>query len=306
MGASAGFYTAESLGRVSGADLVWRPGYRRIAIAKSKLHDKIHRVLAPKTAWEGVKGFCDESINKLGDNIRINDEHDDGVLFVRSTGLVASEDGWARATVSKDNLTNEEGLSYAVFNGRQKPIGTYQIIAREAPLLRPTKTLRGVPRVKCDLIAYSRRKSQLVGVEVKQDPQNDATNIQHGLLQAMAYGYILQHCFNADRDGLQRQVRKCLSDWCCQPNSNAKVNSVAYALAAPKAYFSESLAMHGKAADWIHKALKATKLPFAGFWVLEKCRVESIETNDPNKVIPITNCTIRIARNVKTLYESCR
>ncbi len=275
-------------------------------MSKSNLHDEIDRVLAPETAWKSVKKFCDDNFDDIGHNSRINDKEGEGVLFVGSRRLVATKhDALPQATVNKRNLNREVGLSYAIFNGRSNQLNGYQIIAIEAPLLRRKKNLREILAVKCDLIAYKRETGQLVGVEVKLKPENDATNIQHGLLQAMAYGQILQHCFNADCDGLERQIRKCLSDWCCQPNSNAKVNSVAFAIAAPKDYFSESLAMHGKAADWIHKALKATKVPFAGFWVLDKCVVESIHTNDANKVIPTTDCKVTIAPTVKKLRDSC-
>lgn len=178
---------------------------------KKKLHAEINRILDPQTDWKGIREFCDQNIEQLGDSLRINDANDEGVLYVGGRRLIRSDsDKLPSASVALKNLKNEEGLSYALFNGRQKPVGPYQIISWESPLLRPNKTVSGIPTVKCDLVAYDAKNKQLVAVEVKLNPESDDTNIQHGLLQSMAYGYLLQHSLKTDRSGLRRQVQMCL------------------------------------------------------------------------------------------------
>lgn len=209
------------------------------------------------------------------------------------------------AAVDNQNVDTEVGLSYAIFNARRRPIGGYQIISWEAPLLRRVTKLSGVFNAKCDLIAYHAKKGQLVAVEVKLRPEHDATNIQHGILQAMAYGYMLQRCLDINQCLLQQQVQRCLKELCHQEVQTPKVESVAYALAAPKGYFRESLNMHGKAGGWIRKAAGIKTVSFAGFWVLGNDKVVPRRSARAGTCCPTIECDIKRIATIGELGKWC-
>jgi len=235
----------------------------------------------------------------MGQSLRINDGKGEGVLFVNrgKPTLVRFVDSLPQASVHRRNLENEVGLSYALFNARCTPIDHYQLISWEAPLLRPTKGLSEILKVKCDLIAYNAKHKKLVAVEVKLNPENDATTIQHGLLQAMTYGRILQHCLEKDRPALEQQVKKCLSEWCRQEVQAATIKKVAYALAAPKEYFVQSSGMYG----WVEKAVRIRDVHFDGFWVLNYGSVVASRKSSDSRCIPTVDCDVSRVSGVKDL-----
>jgi|GEM_PF-4533755 len=273
---------------------------------KNKLHKEINRILDPQTAVKGIKDFCDRNLNQVGKSLRVNDNKGEGVLFVGGRKLITTDNcQLPSALVNLKNLKNEVGLSYAIFNARQKPMGAYQIISWESPLVRHTSRVPGNLAVKCDLVAYDAKSKQLVAVEVKLDPENDDTNIQHGLLQSMAYAHLLQHSLKTDRSGLRHQVQRCLRKWCCEKQANLpEVRTVACALAAPKEYFRASLKTHGEKL-WISKAIKTKDAHFSKFWVLEFDCIKSEGESRGSKCIPQTNCKVRLFSDVNELAKFC-
>ncbi len=274
----------------------------------------LDREIARGLDWEGQKDLCDDNIKTLGDRWRINDDRGEGVLFAKRA-LVDSDDGLPQATVARSNLENEVGLSYALFNARDEisvsPNG-YRIISWEAPLLRPTARGLGVPTVRCDLIAYNAQEKRLVAVEVKLNPENEATEIQHGFRQAMEYGHILQQCLITDERGLKQQVDNCLRRWCKQVDQCPEVKEIAYALAAPKKYFSDSLRMYkeqGK--ECLRGEIDINPQDFDAFWVLDCRKVQATEVDEvdeadgDSRVIPTVDCNIKRLGTLKDLENHC-
>ncbi len=271
------------------------------------LHKEINRVLAPQTAWKNLKKSCDQNIQALGENHRIHDKNGEGVLWRNQPNRISPDGSLPCATVDKSNLTNEEGLSYALFNSREKKLGPYQIISYESPLLRRKKKQTEILNVKCDLVAYHEKKKQLVAVEVKLNPGSKDTSLQHGILQSMLYGYLLQHSLATAPHRLSRQVQVCLNEWCLQGIKNEpEINSVAYALAAPKAYFQESLRMHGELAEWTQKAIRIKDTQFSKFWVLEYDKIKPGKNCNRSRCIPQADFKVSFFSNVKKLAEFCQ
>jgi hypothetical protein len=282
------------------------------------IHDEINRVLHPLYAWGGIQGFCDWNVTKLGDNLRISDDAGEGVLFINRTNNLFRTENYRLqcAAVHQRNITREVGLSYALSNGRENPVGPYQIISWEAPLLRRIRTDNDILDVKCDLVAYDATAEQLVAVEVKLNSGNDDTKIQHGLLQSMSYGYLLQHSLNANSSGLRRQVQMCLDQWCgIELDELPTIKSVACALAAPKQYFRDSLTLDGnlnhEKIDWLQRAIDIDNSGFSKFWVIDgeyeiKTAVEVGDTLGANYRLPqIVDCRISFFDNVNQLAMYC-
>lgn len=258
------------------------------------LHEAIDRaIFDSESPWEPIQQLCIGKIAERQDRWLVSGEDGNGVLYVSKRGGPDF-----RARVDKNTLRNEEGLSYALFNSRNAihPYG-YSIISYEAFLLRPKQT------VKCDLVAYSEDASSLLAVEVKQIPDSSATRIEHGLLQAMCYGYILKCCNAKDSQSLGRQIGICLEKWCSRENGVRQVSDVAYVLAAPKEYFTRSLRIASK--EWIQGVIDNSRVRFEGFWVIDG-EVQGEPTNGSSKVIPtIDECNVTRAEDVKTLSELC-
>lgn len=276
-----------------------------------KLHTEINRLLHPQTAWENLRDFCDQNVEKLGDSLRINDAKNEGVLYVRGRKLIRRDGDLLPSTsVAPETLQNEEGLSYAIFNGRHQPLGSYQLVSWEAQLLRPVRRVAGFLKVKCDLVAYDAIAKQLVAVEVKLNPESDDTSLQHGLLQSMAYGHLLRHSWETNRSGLERQLQTCLRAWCGKEQDELpEIESVVCALAAPKQYFKESSELYGGQSRWFSRAINIKDAHFSKFWVLECGDITGVEVADRRgnpQLIPQTACKAKFFTNVNTLAEYCR
>ena len=275
---------------------------------KTELHKEINRILDPRTAVIGIKEWSDQAIEQLGNVLRINDTDGEGVLYVGNRRLIkVNGHKLPSAQIDLKNLTHEEGLSYALFNGREKLVRrSHQIISWEAQLLRRTRKVSGIPAVECDLVAYNANKQQLVAVEVKLNPESDETNIKHGLLQSMAYGYLLRHSWKTDLAGLRMQIQKCLTKWCDQETKQLpKVKSVACALAAPKDYFQKSLMHNRDTIEWLNKAIKAKGAPFAHFWVLEHDDIKFTKKAESSKCLPQMNYKVRFFSDARSLAKYC-
>ena len=272
------------------------------------LHEKINEIidndLAPQDALNSIRDFCDEHINNLGERLRINDIQGEGILYVGDRNMLVV-DGLPSASVDRRNLDNEEGLSYALFNGRQNPVGDYQIISYESQLLRRTnREADGILTVKCDLVAYNAIQNNTIAVEVKLDPRSRDTNLQHGMLQSMAYGYLLQHSFNINTIGFGQQVRMCLNNWCGQnDNNDLNINSVHYALAAPKQYFQESLERYQDRTEWFRELIEIDAIQFSGFWVLEYDGIRSDTEDENHRCIPTADYQVTLLSNLEDLSQ---
>ena len=274
----------------------WAHVVRRIERAQAaqvRLHQAIDQAIAREEPCESLGTFCNNAVNGLGNAWCVNREDNEGVLFSRNRG----EGPEFQASVNEETLLNEEGLSYALFNGRLGPRNDRQIISYEAFLLRPKRT------VKCDLVAYHSEESRLVAVEVKLNPFNNATEIKHGILQAIAYGKILQRCHNDHHGQLAEQVGICLNQWCGQEGGPQPIDKVAFALAAPRGYFVDSL--HMLDPKWMNDVIAAAGVAFDGFWVLNKMMLNAYPADDGEGVVPTIEYEPEIAADVEKLVETC-
>lgn len=243
------------------------------------------------------------AIVDLGDNWRVHDNNGEGVLFVGDRVLHPIEGNpLPAAATAPRNLAREVGLSYALFNHRHQALGEYRVVSYESPLLRPVHDGAGL-KLSCDLVAYG-PENQLVAVEVKVRPENAATRIEHGILQAIAYGYALKGCLHNHGEQLQQQVATCLQHWLEEEGAQAPVNGIAFAVAAPAEYFRASLQVIQK--EWLRQTINQADqagLPFAGFWALGNGQVEGAPVGDNGRVCPIVEGDVQICPTVDALVD---
>ena len=259
----------------------------------------------PEEEWKRISDLCNERIQDLGSRWRIHDQGGQGVLFATG-GRRLIGDPLPQALVDEENLQREVGLSYALFNARSRlelP-DNCRFISWEAPLLRSTENIPRAPRVRCDLIAYDADAKTLVAVEVKFDPNQEDTNIQSGLLQAIEYGYILDCARRSHGFALEQQVQQCLNVWCGEEDPERTIEKITYTLAAPEEYFRHGFQAPVQAtaiSDWIEKLIKCPNISFDGFWVIDSANVEPGMQVDDLGYVPIIDCKVRRVHNAKDL-----
>lgn len=283
-----------------------------------KLHSIIKHALtlSPQAGCEHVRSeFIKKNIDILiqDENFRVHDDRGEGVLY-KSRELTRFEKTERLcASVDRKNLDREVGLSYALFNGRKKQMNDDQLISYESPFLRKCTRNKSpeADSVSCDLVAYNATEKTLVAVEVKINPDNEDTLLDHGFLQSLTYGHILHHILKTDKDGLQKQVKTCMEMWCEQKCENTpEIESVGFVLAAPLDYFCRSLELLQLRSWWINEATCLDDARFLGFWVLEEPKSTEIGSKRERKngniySFPLTECNVRICSNVQELIAYC-
>ncbi len=229
-----------------------------------------------------VRGKFEERFNKGKGNLCVHSESRGGVLHVPNR----RQEVGAFAACNEKTLSTEWALIRALFNTRfialSSPRKKLAAIAFEAPLLRKARGEKGEGHriLACDLV-YVLGQASLLVVEVK-DRTATATNIDYGLLEAVAYGQLLKCLGEQAKDDLWAEVKDCRVRY--QPSLSLPVGppdgkspiQVQISLAGTRRYFDEQLAgsrrnvkLSRERARGIEQALAGSDFPFYGYLVIE-------------------------------------
>lgn len=255
---------------------------------KTRFHNKITKALNTYKriqvneyalrAWEDVRQFVEICI--ATQPIRIHDEKKEGLFYHTKRPA---------ATIDNSKISQEEGLSYALFNSREILNLDTKIIGYEAYLLRQPQKFSNAIGVKCDLVAYDPKKFELTAIEVKKKALEESTKIEFGMLQAKAYGYMLTRLHAMKYNLLKQHIAYCLeSNYSNYKNFDGKIQKISFALAAPKSYFTDSLRNNSQLQSFLEPLEKTYfTLGFGGYWVIDDDCVKNIKgTGNGKKCIP--------------------
>ena len=217
---------------------------------------------------EWLSGFLAEADGLIPSNLSVHDPDKGGILWVANRKQEDRETHMA--TVDRKNLTNEVGLSRAMFNQRAIPIEgqEHKCISFEAPLLRRDRG-SGSRKVACDVVCLSAEPPwRLTAVEVKIKG-GPATNLNYAILEARAYARYLQYALDHYPDELRQEINTCLGRY--HPGEEAKVSpddlTVGYTVAGPQQYLAEQFD-NPKALSIIDRLSQEPDSCFDGFWEL--------------------------------------
>lgn len=201
---------------------------------------------------------------------------------------------------------SEVAFARAVFNTPDRTVhlaeaDQVRLIAYEAPLLRksenePTTKIAG-NAVRCDLVGV--RRNELWAIELKTNAGCAATNPVYGLLEAFAYGILLDQ--HRRHQSFRNEFSSCVEAFRTTLASDPMMpeGDVLYFVAGPKPYFaaySESLCeTYGRTTGWAqvrrqetmaveHDIITAAGLPvrFGGYLVLDVAPADVIPMPNPS------------------------
>jgi hypothetical protein len=211
----------------------------------SWLKTKITAVLREKkNAATPLKAMMEEVLieyAKRRDNghLRVHDENGEGVLFgTRKNAAVNTQTQAFELSCSSKTFVekDEEAFSRGLFNQKRVMIGKSEaiFISYEAPLLRRFRG-HGGGVCKLDLVALT--ADDLWAIEYKQT-SNPVTSVRFGVLEALAYGFLLALHLRDSNENMHRQIEKCKKERGPFPVSTLlKASAVKFAIAAPPAFY---------------------------------------------------------------------
>ena len=180
---------------------------------------------------------------RSNDELRVHDRNGEGILYGgRKNVMHNAKTNTMELTCSRKTFDRhrEEAFSRGLFNQKQISLGdrVALLVSYEAPLLRKTTGLRG-GICKLDLVALE--VAAIWAIEYKQR-YGPATSIRYGLLEALAYGFLLASHLRDDKEGLRGQVAKCIACRGPYPGPCPELpDAVKYAVAAPFALYREDI-----------------------------------------------------------------
>jgi hypothetical protein len=229
----------------------------------SYLSDLIKKVRAASGSLEQLKeaviSFKKEITKTVtalnnADNLRIFDDKAGGVLRGPKRSRAKRENkNTGNLLCQKRYLTaNKMEVPYfkAVFNLPNHSFKasdvTVQMIGYESPLMRQKRrktdnVTNSVRAISCDLVGLT-TNHQILCIEGKVKPHNDATDIVYGILESFAYGVCVDYFLSAPHheEMFVEEVLACVAEFHpIRERIRLENCTAAYSLAAPIEYFSE-------------------------------------------------------------------
>jgi len=175
--------------------------------------------------------------------LRVHDKDGEGVLYGERNYVMRNpQTGAMVLTCSREMISvgKEEGFSRGLFNQKQLQINDsdVRLISYEAPMLRKSSG-RGGGICKLDLVALD--DAAIWAIEYKQRP-GQVTTTRYGILEALAYGFLMACHIRDCKEAMRKQVAKCME---CRGPFAAPVlavpDVVKFVVAAPFKFYCEDL-----------------------------------------------------------------
>jgi len=245
------------------------------------LREKKDAATALKTMMEDV---LVKYRNRHDDHqLRVHDKNGEGILYGKRKYVAVNAETKAlelKCSRKKFNEKKEEAFSRGLFNQKRLAIGGHDalLISYEAPLLRKLSG-QGGGVCKLDLVALE--EAAIWAIEYKQT-SDLATSARYGVLEALAYGFLLALHLRDSQEGVRLQVEECIvrrGPYPC-PSVTLKSNTIKFAVAAPPAFYREDVCTNERlhlteticklACEYANDAsnLLRIKLSFGGFIVV--------------------------------------
>jgi len=175
--------------------------------------------------------------------LRVHDKKGEGFLYgVRKNVTLNAQTNTMEISCSRKMFLRqkEEAFSRGLFNQKRLSLGGHNalLVSYEAPLLRKTSG-RGGGICKLDLVALE--ESAIWAIEYKQS-YGQATSIRYGILESLAYGFLLACHLRDNKEGLRKQVAKCIDSRGPYPGLPPELpDTVKFSVAAPSALYREDV-----------------------------------------------------------------
>ena len=243
---------------------------------QSRLEDPAFDLTSAKNFASTINDFKEDITDRLcelhsADNLRVFDSDLGGVIRgpkqsrLRNHG--ENEKGVLSCNLARFERCSEVSYFRALFNLPDRSFNInsnskVRLIGYESPLMRKKTDTRNIDiksrTIACDLVGLTSH-NQLLCIEGKVNPHDDATNIVYGLLEGFAYGVAVEYFLsdNKLRVDLTDEVLACSKEF--HPNTNGKMKvglTSAFSLAAPREYFKEYFSPTRLGTERAHNKLK--------------------------------------------------